>query len=70
MFRLLHPLPEAGVVELQRRFEDILKGPVEQAPGPIERELNEHPHLPRLVLPFNRNSYSRLRQLIDFVNTL
>lgn len=70
VFRLQHPLPEAGMVELQRRFEDILKGPAEQAPGPIERELNEHPHLPRLVLPFNRNSYSRLRQLIDFVNTL
>jgi hypothetical protein len=56
--------------ELQRRFDDILKAPAEQAPGPIEREFNEYPHLPRLVLPFNRNSYARLRKLIDFVNTL
>src|SRR2546430_892323 len=35
---------------------------------PIDRELNEFPELPRLILPFNRNSYARLRQLIDFVN--
>jgi uncharacterized protein (TIGR00730 family) len=71
VFRLLRPIPEARVPELQRRFEDVLKGPAEQAPGPIERELkSEYPDLPRLVLPFNRNSYSRLRQLIDFVNTL
>jgi uncharacterized protein (TIGR00730 family) len=70
VFRLQHPLPEAQMPELQRRFEDILKGPATQAPGPIDRELNEFPKLPRLILPFNRNSYARLRQLIDFVNDL
>jgi uncharacterized protein (TIGR00730 family) len=70
VFRLQHPLPESAMLELHRRFDDILKAPPEQAPGPIEREFNEYPHLPRLVLPFNRNSYARLRKLIDFVNTL
>ena len=69
VFRLSHLLPDATVRELQRRFDDILKGPIEQAPGPVDRELNEYPELPRLILPFNRNSYSRLRQLIDFVNS-
>ena len=70
VFRLNHALREMHVAEIQRQFEDILKGPVDQAPGPVPQELNEFPELPRLILPFNRSSYSRLRRLIDFVNTL
>lgn len=70
VLRLTRPLADAELPELQRRFDDILKGPADQAPGPIERELNEFPDLPRLILPFNRAGYARLRQLIDFVNGL
>jgi uncharacterized protein (TIGR00730 family) len=69
VFRLQQPLAAADVEEIQDRFQDILKGPVEQAPGPVAQELDEFPDLPRLILPFNRASYARLRQLIDFVNT-
>ena len=57
-------------MELQAKFDDILTGPAELAPGPGEQELSEFPELPRLILPFNRSSYSRLRQLIDFINQL
>ncbi|MGH7275399.1 MAG: TIGR00730 family Rossman fold protein [Candidatus Rokuibacteriota bacterium] len=70
VLRLLRPLADAQLAELQGKFEDVLKGPADQAPGPVERELDEFPELPRLILPFNRASYSRLRQLIDFVNAL
>jgi uncharacterized protein (TIGR00730 family) len=70
VFRLKHTLAEADVAELQRRFEDVLKGPVDQSPGPFPQELDEFPELPRLILPFNRGSYARLRRLIDFVNLL
>jgi len=70
VFRLLRPLADGQLAELQRQFEDVLKGPAEQAPGPVEQELDEFPELPRLILPFNRASYPRLRQLIDFVNQL
>jgi hypothetical protein len=70
VFRLKHALRNDDVAEIQRRFEDILKGPADQAPGPVPQELNEFPELPRLILPFNRGSYARLRRLIDFVNTL
>jgi hypothetical protein len=68
VFRLERPLGPAVVQELQRRFEDILRGPVEEAAGPVRREHPEFPELPRLILPFNRASYARLRELIDFVN--
>ena len=68
VMRLQHPLTDDQLGELQRRFDDILKGPADQAPGPIPQENDEHPGRPRLILPFNRASYGRLRQLIDFVN--
>jgi len=70
VFRLQHALTDGQMKELQARFDDILKGPADQSPGPIPQELDEHAELPRLILPFNRTSYSRLRELIDFINTL
>ena len=70
VFRLTRPLTDADLVEIQRRFDDILKGPLDQVAGPAPQELPEFPDLPRLILPFNRTSYARLRLLIDFINTL
>jgi hypothetical protein len=70
VFRLNHALTDRDLAELQQRFEDILKGPVDQAAGPIPGEQNEYPTKPRLIVPFNRSSYVRLRQLIDFINRL
>jgi uncharacterized protein (TIGR00730 family) len=68
VFRLKRPLSGAYLAEIQTRFEDILKGPVDQLQGPAPQELPEFVELPRLVIPFTRTSYSRLRQLIDFIN--
>ncbi len=70
VLRLTRPLSVVQIDELQRRFEDILKGPIDQAAGPVPQELNECPGLPRLILPFNRASYARLRRLIDWINDL
>jgi uncharacterized protein (TIGR00730 family) len=70
VFRLHRALTSANLAEIQSRFDDILKGPVDQAPGPVHQELNELPEHPRLLVPFNRSSFARLRRLIDFVNTL
>lgn len=70
VFRLNRALRDTDLPLIQQRFEDVLKGRVEQAPGPYPQEFNEYPDLPRLLVPFNRSSYARLRQLIDFVNTL
>jgi hypothetical protein len=70
VFRLQRALVAEELAELQRRFQDILKGPVDQVVGPVPQEQREFPGLARLVLPFNRTSYGRLRQLIDFLNSL
>jgi uncharacterized protein (TIGR00730 family) len=70
VFRLQRPLTDDQMREVQAAFDDILKGPLDQSPSPIPQEQDEHPELPRLILPFNRSSYGRLRQLIDFLNAL
>jgi uncharacterized protein (TIGR00730 family) len=69
VFRLKRALTDGEVRDIQQQFEDILKGPLDQAPGPVPQELNECPELPRLIIPFNRSSYSRLRRLIDHINS-
>ncbi len=70
LMRMQRLLPEPRLAEIQSRFGDILKGPLGQAPGPVAHEANEFPELTRLIVPFTRSSYARLRQLIDFLNTL
>src|SRR5690349_2198997 len=68
VLRMRHLLPETTLAELSAAFTDILDGPAVQTPGPVQGEGDELPDLPRLVLPFNRSGFSRLRSLIDTVN--
>ncbi|MCI0548068.1 MAG: TIGR00730 family Rossman fold protein [Candidatus Rokubacteria bacterium] len=68
VLRLNHMIPPAAVEEIGREFADILRGPIEQRSGPLPEEREEFPGLPRLVLPFTRHRFARLRQLVDAVN--
>lgn len=70
VFRLTRPLTDDNIKDIQHRFEDLLKGPLDQSPGPLPQEQSELPALPRLIVPFTRSSYARLRRLIDYINTL
>jgi len=68
VLRLRRGLPAAVLADLNARFTDILSAPAEQCPGPLPGEGDELPDLPRLVLPFTRSDFSRLRSLVDLVN--
>jgi hypothetical protein len=68
VFRLRRELPAERLALLSERYADILDGPLGQAPGPLPPEGGELPELPRLVLPFNRRNFGRLRALIDDIN--
>jgi uncharacterized protein (TIGR00730 family) len=70
VFRLNRPLGAREIAEIQDRFDDILKGRIDQVSGPAPQERAEYPELPRLIVPFKRSAYARLRELIDFVNAL
>ncbi len=60
------------VADLSRRFCDATSGPIKLLDGPLpaERRSDDFPDLARVALRFDRLSYSRLRQLIDALNTL
>jgi len=68
VIRLRRSLSAERLAELNARFGEILLAPADQAPGPLPPEGDEFADLPRLVLPFNRADFARLRLLIDFVN--
>jgi uncharacterized protein (TIGR00730 family) len=68
VLRIRHALAETVLADVNLQFRDILTAPATQAPGPVPGEGDELPDLPRLVLPFNRSDYARLRSLLDFVN--
>jgi uncharacterized protein (TIGR00730 family) len=68
VIRLRRALPAGSLADLNTRFADVLDGPAEQTAGPLKAENGELPDLPRLILPFNRTSFARLRQLVDFLN--
>jgi uncharacterized protein (TIGR00730 family) len=68
VFRLRRALEPALVAALGERFADILSGPATLVPGPLPAEGTEHAGLPRLVLPFTRTGFGRLRLLIDAIN--
>lgn len=66
----LHTLLPAQVLErLNDTYRGILTaGRIEQCPGPIEGEDNEHPSMPRLVLQFNRKNVGTLRLMVNEIN--
>jgi uncharacterized protein (TIGR00730 family) len=67
----LHQPPDAELFErIQQEFRDILVGGPFVLGGPLPEERDEPAlaDLPRLIFPFNRRNYGRLRQLIDCLN--
>lgn len=70
VFRLLEPLSEKLLADINEAFRDITNGGrFEQTTAlPAERDDPDLLALPRLVFPFNRRNLGRLRQLIDVIN--
>lgn len=70
VIRLERRPTEALVEALNREFADILNGRPIVLSDALPEEENEPQlrHLPRLIIPFNRRHYGRLRQLIDRIN--
>jgi uncharacterized protein (TIGR00730 family) len=70
VLRVRRPLSSQALAALEHEFGDILHGSLEQRQGPLLVEGDEWPELWRLVFPFNRTRYGRLRQLIDAINRI
>jgi hypothetical protein len=70
VFRLRQSPSEELLEQINQRFQDILvKGRfIVGGPLPEESEESALAELPRLIFQFDRRSFGRLRQLIDFIN--
>ncbi len=71
VIRLLRPLREAAVAELNSKFADIIKsGEIVQGHA-LRQEKNEPAiwDLPRLIVTPHRRSFARFRELIDAINS-
>jgi hypothetical protein len=68
VFRLRRPVASDVLPVLQSAYADILRGPLEQQQGPLLGEGEEWPMLWRLIIPFKRSRYGRLRQFLDAIN--
>ena len=70
VLRSLHPPSPALIESLNRNFRDILTEGEVRATGPLSEEADdpETVSLPRLLVPFNRKSFGRLRTMIDVIN--
>ena len=70
VIRLQHPLKESVIGTINREFRDIMtEGEITPtAPLPEEADDPDTHHLYRILMPFNRRDFGRLRQMIDFLN--
>jgi uncharacterized protein (TIGR00730 family) len=71
VLRVKHPVTEGLLRNLNERFAGIcLNGGNFKATGPLPEEENEPEYrdLHRIVFPFNRTNFGKLRSLIDVIN--
>ena len=68
VLRLRRMIAPEALRALNTEFGDLLSALAEQWKGPLPGEGDELPDLPRLVLPYNRTDFARLRSLLDLVN--
>ena len=68
--RVLRPPTEELIDKLNRSFQDILTEGKVSKTGPLPEESDDPVTLayPRLLVPFNRRDFGRLRQMIDVIN--
>jgi uncharacterized protein (TIGR00730 family) len=70
VIRLAGPIPEAALARIRREFGDILASGTFRLGASLPDETDEPAlaRLPRLIFPFDRRSFGRLRALIDALN--
>ena len=68
--RLVHPPTPSLIAELNRDFRDILTGGEIRETAALPEEADEQAawSLHRLLVPFNRRNFGRLRNMIDVIN--
>jgi uncharacterized protein (TIGR00730 family) len=70
LIRLRKTLKPAQLAQINRDFKNMLNRGAFERLTDLSQEDTKDPSLDRIVFSFDRSSYSRLRQLIDYLNSL
>ena len=70
VLRMNQPLPDGALQDIQKEYSDILTSGTIESSAALPEENGDVPDKPRLVLSFDRRSHGRLRQLVDYMNTV
>ena len=65
--RMLTPLTEEQIEQLNQKFESLVAKGKMHLSGPLPEE-TDHLEMPRLIFTHTRNQFGKLRQLIDAIN--
>jgi hypothetical protein len=69
LIRLKRRLGAKHLKQINSSFKDILSGGTFRILKNADEDDDQDPSLERLIFKFNRSSYNRLRELIDFANS-
>ena len=70
LIRVKKPVSDAALAHINKHFKGMLSKGVFERLDDIREDDNQEAVLYRLVFSFDRSSYARLRELIDFLNSL
>ncbi len=70
VMRLNSLLPEGALPYIQKEFSDIIESGTIETSGALKEEGDDFPDKPRLLLQFDRRSHGRLRQMVNYINTV
>lgn len=70
IIRLNEALPNEALTHIREQFSDIIPNGTIETTGPLPEEGDDVPDKPRLAMNFNRRSHGRLRQMVNYINTV
>ena len=70
VIRLTEPLPNSAIDHIREQFADICESGTIEPCNALPEEADDVPELPRLAMHFGRRSHGRLRQMINYINTV
>lgn len=70
VIRMNERLPPDALEYLRREFTDVIESGTIEETSALPGDADEYPHKPRLALRFDRRSHGRLRQMVDYMNSV
>lgn len=70
VIRMNDRLPPEALEYMGREFSDLLESGTIEETDALPGDADEYPDKPRLALRFDRRSHGRLRQMIDYMNSV